>query len=472
MIDTGLAIITGAVANLANNFMNEHSGLKPTKKEQRLHELQRIRDIENQEFQAERDINNQRFQLARDRQQQNFQMEMEARRLSFQEHLELRRLQFQTKLEHQREKFQEAMTRLNIENSRAIAEFQAKAMRETQILVARENAQNMLQNQMVQEALKTFPLNISPLVLLNNRPHSLSSLLRFTVDYQNEQQNRDDQKLLEANADAVVENVLNYASNPEALNIFIAPVFVDSKIPYQKALSTKIWETIYQKFESFFTEKYSRSGERPVVFYPTAWNDKYTSGVHASETLHFFLKDLPCIVLEPKFDGARFRMAISSWGLGYASTEHKRSEINFDTNIDLVIAKSVYERSQKAITTINKILTTNISEAAKRPYYPIKDSLQKNIDLYEALNIADLQPDSPLSKDEKEKGIENISALGIGNIFKVDSSQDLETLAEFFSAHIGMTLAMLADIHHLRTTNTVPTFPTLIKNHFPSLYNI
>ena len=192
-------------------------------RDDRLQEFQKRQQKENQMFQAERDAQQQAFQRQRDAEQRHFQMEMEANRMAFQERIEMRRLQVQKQLEEQRAKLTIALNEMNIKNSREIARFNAMAMRETQILVARENAQNLLQDRMVQDALKNFPLNISPLVLLKNRPHSLSSLLRFTVASNNKE-------VEECNMADVASDVMNYAENPEALNVFVAPVYVDSKI--------------------------------------------------------------------------------------------------------------------------------------------------------------------------------------------------------------------------------------------------
>ena len=287
-------------------------------------------------FQIARDAQNQAFQNKRDMEQRQFQMEMEANRMAFQERIEMRRLQVQKHLEEQRQKLTVALTEMNIKNSREIARFNAMAMRETQILVARENARNLLQDRMVQDALKNFPLNISPLVLLKNRPHALSSLLRFTVGE-------------ECNISDVASDIMNYAENPEALNVLVAPVFVDSKIRNREILSRQIWDSTYQRLESFFTTHYNRRSKRPVIFYPTAWNDKYSAGMHASETLHFFLRDMPCIVLEPRFDGNNFRIMVSSWGLGYTSTEHIRTELNFNINILFLLLKSFFIAESKKL---------------------------------------------------------------------------------------------------------------------------
>lgn len=425
-------------------------------RDDRLQEFQKRQQKENQMFQAERDAQQQAFQRQRDAEQHHFQMEMEANRMAFQERIEMRRLQVQKQLEEQRAKLTIALNEMNIKNSREIARFNAMAMRETQILVARENAQNLLQDRMVQDALKNFPLNISPLVLLKNRPHSLSSLLRFTVASNNKE-------VEECNMADVASDVMNYAENPEALNVFVAPVYVDSKIKNREILSKQIWDTTYQRLESFFTTHYNRRSKRPVIFYPTAWNDKYSPGMHASETLHFFLRDMPCVVLEPRFDGNNFRIMVSSWGLGYTSTEHVRTELNFNINIDAILAYSVYERSKTALGVLNDLAKADIAETEKTPFFMQQRVLERNIKLYESLRI-----DERIGNKEK---MNEIDAFGIYNIFKIEPVQDLALLSDALSAQIGMTLASLTDIHHLRSTDTDPIFPELMKEHFPQLYS-
>lgn len=425
-------------------------------RDERLEEFQKRQQKENQLFQAERDAQQQAFQRQRDAEQRHFQMEMEANRMAFQERIEMRRLQVQKQLEEQRAKLTIALNEMNIKNSREIARFNAMAMRETQILVARENAQNLLQDRMVQDALKNFPLNISPLVLLKNRPHSLASLLRFTVA-------KNDNEVTECNLADVASDVMNYAENPEALNVFVAPVYVDSKIKNREILSRQIWDTTYQRLESFFTTHYNRRSKRPVIFYPTAWNDKYSPGMHASETLHFFLRDMPCVVLEPRFDGNNFRIMVSSWGLGYTSTEHVRTELNFNINIDAILAYSVYERSKTALGVLNDLTKADIAETEKTPFFMQQRILERNIKLYESLRI-----DERIGNKEK---MNEIDAFGIYNIFKIEPVQDLALLSDALSAQIGMTLASLTDIHHLRSTDTDPIFPELMKEHFPQLYS-
>ena len=66
--------------------------------------------------------------------------------------------------------------------------------------------------------------------------------------------------------------------------------------------------------------------------------------------------------------------------------------------------------------------------------------------------------------------MDEIDALGIYNIFKVEPVQDLAQLSDLLSAQIGMTLASLSDIHHLKSTDAEPMLPILMKQYFPVLY--
>ena len=340
------------------------------------------------------------------KEQKAWQNELEEKRMSFQEQLEARRLRCQEHIERQRAELQTYLAEKGMANNREIALFQARAMRQTQMLVAQENARNVLHDHLLQDALRTFPLNVSPLVL-----------------------------------------------------IFIAPVHIESRIRNRKILSDQIWDTVYQRIESFFTLNYSRTGDHPVIFYPTAWNDKYNPGMHASETLHYFLKDLPCVVIEPRFDGNTFRMMFSSWGIGYNSTVHHRTELSFPVNIDAALAYAVYERSRKALDAIEEI--DGLLDINQYGFRQMKEQLSRNIDLFQALHIEDRM---------KENRMAEIDALGIYNIFKIEPTQDLVSLADYLSSRIGLNLAVLADIHHLRSIDVEPLFPKLFKQYFPALY--
>lgn len=383
------------------------------------------------------------------KEQKKWQQEMEEQRMDFQERLEMKRMYFQENLENQREELQKYLTEKNIKNARAIALFQAQAARQTQILVAQENARNMLEDHLVQDALKNYPLNVSPLVLLRNRSANMTSLLRFTEKDGGQR----------TPVEKVFEDVKGAMEHPEALNIFVAPVHVDSKIRNRKMLSDQIWDTVYQRIESFFTQHYNRSDNHSVVFFPTAWSDKSNPGMHASETLHFFLKDIPCVVIEPRFDGSTFRLMFSSWGIGYNSTEHHRTELSFPINIDVALACSVYDRSLKALDAIAEI--DSLMDADALGFREKKKMLKRNVDLYQALHI---------EQRIRENRLDEIEALGIYNIFAIEPLQDLSPLADYFSAQIGLNLAALADIHHLRSVDAPPLLPKLFKAYFPTLY--
>lgn len=385
------------------------------------------------------------------KEQKKWQQEQEEQRMNFQEKMEVRRLRCQERIEEQRAELQKYLAEKGMKNNRDIALFQARAMRQTQMLVAQENARNALHDHLLQDALRTFPLNVSPLVLLKNQSRSLGYLLGFS--------DSDTETNKTISLPQVYEEVEEARKHPDALNIFVAPVHIDSKIKNRKVLSDQIWDTVYQRIESFFTLNYNRTGDHPVIFYPTAWNDKYNPGMHASETLHFFLKDLPCIVIEPRFDGNTFRMMFSSWGIGYNSTNHHRTELSFPINIDAVLACAVYNRSRKALDAIKEI--DSLLDANAYGFRQMTDVLKRNIDLFQALHIEERM---------KENRMVEIDALGIYNIFRIEPMQDLIPLADYLSSRIGLNLAVLADIHHLRSIDVDPLLPRLFKEYFPDLY--
>lgn len=382
--------------------------------------------------------------------QKEFQKETEEIRMNFQEKLEIRKMKFQENLEKQRIQLQQYLQEQNINNAKEIAHFQAHAQRLTSLLVAQENARNVLQDHLVQDALKSYPLNVSPLVLLRNRNANLSTLLQFTEK---------DATSKSIPVEYVFDEVRTAIEHPEPLNIFIAPIYIDSKIRNRKILTEQIWDTVYQKIESFFIQYYNRRSRRPVVFFPTAWNDRTSPGMHTSETLHFFLKDVPCIVMEPRFDGSTFRLLISSWGIGYGSTEHCRTELSFPINIDIALVLSAYDRSLKSLSLLNQIDKSMDSDALG--FRDMKRCCQRNIDLFKALNI---------EKSIKEGSLDSLESIGIYNLFAINPSQDLQVLSEYLSNKIGFNLAALADIHHLKSSDTEPLLPSIMPLQFPTFF--
>lgn len=392
------------------------------------------------------------------KEQKKWQQELDEEKMNILERMETRRLRCLENIENRRAALQKYLQSKQIEPDEEITMFEARAMRQTKLLMTQENASSVLQDQLLQDALRTFPLNVSPLVLLKKRDQSLSHQLAFS-----EYNYRLNSNLSNGNNEISVEQLYEEVEAtrhcPGALNIFVAPVYVDSKIKDKEALCNQIWDTVYQRMESFFTANYNRSGDHPVIFYPTAWNEKYNPGMNLAENLHFFMKGLPCIVIEPRFDGATFRMVLSAWGLGYNSTIHHRTELNFPINIYTVLACSVYERSKKALDAIKEI--EGLPDFQKYGFGQITDTLQRNVDLFRALHI---------EERIKENRMEEIEALGLYNIFKIEPAQDLAALSEYLYAHIGMNLAMLADIHHLCSYDINPILPQLLKPYFPTLY--
>jgi hypothetical protein len=376
--------------------------------------------------------------------QRDFETGLAERKMNFQDALEQRKMNVQLNIWKQQKELAKFLGEQKLASAQETAKFNALAMRETQILVSRENAQNMLRDNLVQEALKDFPLNISPLVLLSNHQSSLGKLLKFS------NQGRDDMPDIAS----VYTDVMNYCERPEALNVFVAPIHLDASIRNREVLSEQIWDAVYSNLESLFNEYYSRQGARPVVFYPSAWKDSKSSGTHASETLHFFLEDIPCIVIEPRFDGTTFKMMFSAWNLGYQSSDHVRSDINFSINLDAIVAKAVYDRSVKGLELLAKLKDT-------APFAGTKADLEYNVKLYRELDM---------DRRIAENDMDGIESLGIGNVLHVDPQHDIKPVADMLAAFIAMNLATLADVHHLLSTDVPPAYPGIMKEHYPELF--
>ena len=370
--------------------------------------------------------------------------------------------EFQKALEEKREAFQKEMQKERMNFEWELAKFQANFMRQTQIQIAQENARLRLHEMYIKNTLQTFPLNISPNVLLENQSHPSDYLRRFHDAEQDKQGGTSSPVDLMQ----VYKDVKHRCLHPDALNVFIAPIHVSTYVQGWKVLSELVWDKIYQNLESFFTLNYNRLGDHPIIFYPTAWNDKQGAGLHTSDTIHHFLKDLPCLVIEPRFDGNVFRMMLSAWNIGYLSNEHEhhRAELSFPISMDGALVTAAYQRSQQALKVIEEV-DNALEDANMYGFDPIKDKLRRNVELYEALHV---------EQRLKEGRFKEVEALGIGNlfgnIFKIDPVQDLAPLADYLSSRIGLNLALLADIHHLRANDANPLLPLLFKDCFPDLY--
>ena len=348
----------------------------------------------------------------------------------------------QGKLQQKQQTFQERMQakmadlQIYLQNKkmdfdREMALFQVRAMRQNQILAAQDNARIRLTDIKVQDMLKTFPLKISPFVLLESKSLSLDDLLkRFRGGEANANTQEPDQDVPESSIVQLYKEIKQKRLHPDALNVFVAPIFVNTSFQNRNVLSTQIWERVYLQLESFFTQNYNRASDHPVIFYPTAWNDKQTVGMHTSETL------------------------------GQGSDVHHRAELSFPISLDAWLADAAYQRSQQALKVIEEI-DDALEDANMYGFQSAKDMLRRNVELYEALHI---------EQRLKEDRFKEVEALGIGNIFKIDPVQDLAPLADYLSSRIGLNLALLADIHHLRANDANPLLPLLFKDCFPDLY--
>lgn len=436
---------------------NHQIAMQEAEHEIRREEIEAQRDaIYNQRYIAELNAKNTYLIAEKDREAYIYNAEldreamlrMKAEELSQQEQLVLRKLRVQENIAQQSSELQKYLFDKGIKNSQELERFKALATRETQILIARENAQSALNDKLVQQALNDFPLNISPIVLLQKNRDSLMGLLRFSTHLT-------DKAWLPSVSD-VYEDINQYCANPEAITVFVAPIHVSQAIEHRESISEKIWDAIYQKLESFMLKHYSRNGNHPSIVYPTAWKNGMSSGQHASETLHFFLKDMPCIVLEPRFDGQFLKVIVSSWGIGYLNSEHTREEMVFDTNLDFMMIEAAYKRSVKSLSLLSRLSDLS-PELTQR-----KKECEHNVKYYEMLDISD---------KTKNNDFEEIVALGSYRLFNIDTNLDLSYVGETIAALICLNIAIITDVHHLVATDASPVFPIIFKQEFPILFD-
>lgn len=349
----------------------------------------------------------------------------------------------QKELSQKSERLQKELLERNITNQRDIGYYNAMFARQTSIEMSAINAYNTLKHTMVQDVLRNFPLNISPLVLLENSNQSID----FLIGKKNNEN---------IQGTSILDGIDRYKNNPSALSIFVMPLHIDSRINGKEMIAAQVWDTVYQDIESIFVNEYNRCSERPVIIYPTAWNKNAKPGLHASEMLYYFLHDLPTLVIEPRFDGKKLKVLFSCWGLGYETKQHLRQEISVDLDWGTIILPSAYERSKSALEILSEIST---------PSEKIKDSINKyrfNISLYEELKI-----------EEKIKAnkIAELDSLGdFSKLFYLDTS-DLLEISKSITACLGMTFAGISDVHHLLATDVQPKLPELISQYFKTYTN-
>lgn len=346
------------------------------------------------------------------------------------------------------QKFQAHLQERGFQNQKDIAYMSGMFARQTTFLANIQNFHNTLRNRLFDDALKNFPLNIPPIVMLQNAGISLGNITDKVIG---------DDPLTQSILSSLTEDGLpsskilekfkkQMQANPIALSVFVTPLQIDSRVAGKEKISTIVWDNIYQKVESLFVNEYNRSGERPVIFYPGAWNQNAKPGMHASEILYFFTKGMPVMVIEPRFDGKRLRFMFSCWGIGMMNEQHIRQEITFDVDWNEIILPAIYNRSQKGLEALEKIenMSPVLAEVQKR--------LKHNVETYDML-----------------KGIDGVNNLGISDdlskLFYL-SNDDYANLSDMISNSLGMILCSLSDIHHMLSRGIDPLFPKIRDKYF------
>ena len=319
---------------------------------------------------------------------------------------------FQAKLQHE-------ITDKHIKNAQELARYNLLGTRQTAAMIAVLQAKMSLRNSFIQDILRSFPLNISPLVILENNGQNLNFLFGG------------DRKLTDIFDD--------FSQNPLPLNLIVAPLHVDSHVNMREQVIQQVWDTTYGYIESFFTQQYSRGSSRPVALYNAAWNRNVTPGTHTADTLYYFLKNLPTVVVEPRIDSGKLRFFLSSWSLGFGDNTLQRQEITTEFPVSSLILQKGYERSKKYISMFEKL-----------------SNVPKNLDLY-------LQ--SCKRNVDMFEFVGETNSTEILPFFHFDSS-DSNTVAQGISCGLNVLLAAFSDIHHLLATRQQPLLPSLLDGIF------
>lgn len=347
-------------------------------------------------------------------------------------------------LEHIRQKarLRELSMQLN-----ANAELQKQLQmttRETNILVSRFTAQENLKNTFWQDAIRRFPLNISPISILENNGVNIELLTkRLSEKNMSEEQIRELRTYLFA--------------DKKPLNVFVLPITVDSRVGGKETIAAQVWDSVYQNVESIFVNEYNSCGNRPVSIYSTAWNQNAKPGLHAAEEIYFFLKYLPSVVVEPRFDGKRLKIMFTCWGIGYTLGQRVRQELTVDLDWLPIITTNAYERSKKNLKLIEKIDIKDDSFLRNK-----KESYLHNIKLYEELSI---------DKKLENGKIDELNTLGDYSKWFALDSYDWGNIADIISSTLGLTVAAISDTHHLLSSDVEPLLPQIHNKYFSSILN-
>lgn len=352
----------------------------------------------------------------------------------------------QKEIELMRESFQAKLQQDNIQAQERIAIFN----RHSSMVLAEKNAHATLRHTLVQDAIRNFPLNISPLVLLENNNIDISFLLG-------------DQKYADVEPENL-DNILDNIGEAKPLNVFITPMHVDARVGGKEIIAAQVFDSVYSSLESVFVNEYSRNGERPVIFYSAAWNKNVKGGLHAADELYYFLKEMPTIVVEPRFDGKTIKLMFSCWGIGYSSQLHSRQELQIPLDLNSMLAASAYDRSKKALESLSKVASDNKLLKEQRAMF------EHNVAVFEELGL----------EERIKKRLNEIAETGksteldeLGDYCKLlyINQTDVLGIADTISATTGMMIAALSDTHHLLANDVTPRFPYIYKTYFSDYVN-
>jgi len=375
-----------------------------------------------------------------------------SRILPYEKSGEAKKMAYQASINRQQQEltqqFQVQMKERGFKDQKELAYMQAMLSRQTTFLSNLQNSQNAIRTKMFDDALRHFPLNIPPLVMLQNAGIPINSITDGMY--------KDDPLLMSVfhtlDDHTISERAFysqfrsNFQSNPVGLSVFVTPLQVDARVAAKEKIAAIVWDDVYQTVESMFIKEYNRSGDRPVIFYPGAWNMNAKPGLHASEILYFFTKGLPVIVIEPRFDGKKLRLMFSCWGIGMMGDSHVRHEIDFDMDWNSFILQSVYDRSKGGLEKLNRL------EAMPLPLMEMKKRLEHNISMCEAFKTAD------------NIRVENLYD-DINKLLYLTNS-DYTPLSAVIANSLGMILSIVSDVHHLMSRGIEPRFPYIKDQYF------
>lgn len=344
----------------------------------------------------------------------------------------------QAEMEKIREEFQRSLQKESMEH----AEYLQLIQRHTSMLVAEQNHRSALKNIFIQDSLRRFPLKVSPYILMeNNNIDTVATLCGSSGDAEN-----------------LRSNVLSL-SMPRPLSVFIVPVHIDSRLVGNEVLATQVGDNIYSNLESFITNEYGSDSPRPIKLYSTAWNSDVKGGLHSADEIYFYLKNLPSIVIEPKYDGTTFKLTLSYWSIGYEDSKQHRTEISIPLDVNVMVVQSAYNRSKKAMDVLSGV------SVASKAIQEQKASCACNVRIYEELHLSE-HLENRMRELIETGHSDELKELGDYIRFFTLLPSDISVVSDSMTVLIAMIVSALADVHHLLSNDVSPHFPSIYRHYY------